>query len=377
MHERSAVQNFDCGSGGECRQWILVAASLCHGEHQPRADAGASGEDSVAECIGQQRRAIRAAGPRDCQFEFLLEDAMPMSISLYSFMPCVCTIKRHLIMSRIIDIVAGHLQQERRDRVQQATGLSSSAQESAGFRQPHLLAARGEDVLVLERAAASGGKMRQPQDRWGSRHRWRSHGSHHALGLRCDLSPMPVRDAGRPRPAVPLPILARHAWTGTERLDLFADLARSADAIGSFAGAAEEARRFLAFSARGARASTGRCEALSFESQRPSPWGLAVANGGVSGLAACCASIRSRRMWKRAGPPFHRPTAAAALRALFDLLRVLAVCGAGNAHAHRPCGAGWCVVGRWRHACAGPRNGGPRPAARRGIPLWGGGVGHR
>jgi len=36
----------------------------------------------------------------------------------------------------------------------------------------------------------------------------------------------------------PLETLARHAWSETERLDLFADLDRSADAIGQFAGAA-------------------------------------------------------------------------------------------------------------------------------------------
>lgn len=41
-------------------------------------------------------------------------------------------------------------------------------------------------------------------------------------------------------------ILARHAWSETERLDLFADHQRSAQAIGEFAGKAE-AERFLQF----------------------------------------------------------------------------------------------------------------------------------
>jgi 1-hydroxycarotenoid 3,4-desaturase len=44
-------------------------------------------------------------------------------------------------------------------------------------------------------------------------------------------------------------VLARHAWGMSKPLDLFADLAKTADAIGVFAGAAE-ARGFLAFSAR-------------------------------------------------------------------------------------------------------------------------------
>ena len=43
-------------------------------------------------------------------------------------------------------------------------------------------------------------------------------------------------------------ILARHAWSGTERLDLFADVERSTEAIGDFAGRteAEGYRRFCA-----------------------------------------------------------------------------------------------------------------------------------
>jgi 1-hydroxycarotenoid 3,4-desaturase len=42
-------------------------------------------------------------------------------------------------------------------------------------------------------------------------------------------------------------VLARHAWSADERLDLFADLERSADAIAAFSGPAER-QRFLAFS---------------------------------------------------------------------------------------------------------------------------------
>ncbi|MBS0579128.1 MAG: phytoene desaturase [Proteobacteria bacterium] len=41
-------------------------------------------------------------------------------------------------------------------------------------------------------------------------------------------------------------ILARHAWSESERLDLFADRARTIDAIGEFAGA-REAQRYLRF----------------------------------------------------------------------------------------------------------------------------------
>ena len=44
----------------------------------------------------------------------------------------------------------------------------------------------------------------------------------------------------------PLPVLARHAWGPTERMDLFADPALSRDAIARFAGPAEAAR-FMQF----------------------------------------------------------------------------------------------------------------------------------
>jgi 1-hydroxycarotenoid 3,4-desaturase len=50
----------------------------------------------------------------------------------------------------------------------------------------------------------------------------------------------------------PLDILARHAWRSSGPLDLYADAARSEDAIGAFAGAAE-ARGFRRFCERAAR----------------------------------------------------------------------------------------------------------------------------
>jgi 1-hydroxycarotenoid 3,4-desaturase len=50
---------------------------------------------------------------------------------------------------------------------------------------------------------------------------------------------------------VPATVLARHAWRAGGRLDLFADVARSAEAIGDFAGAAD-ARGYLDFCRRSA-----------------------------------------------------------------------------------------------------------------------------
>ncbi len=112
------------------------------------------------------------------------------------------------------------------------------------------LASAGVEVVVVDRAPAPGGKLRQI-----------------AIGdARIDAGPTVftmrfVFDAvfaaagttlEQHLTLIPAEILARHAWDETQRLDLFADIKRSADAIGRFAGAAE-ARGYLAFCARAAK----------------------------------------------------------------------------------------------------------------------------
>jgi 1-hydroxycarotenoid 3,4-desaturase len=112
------------------------------------------------------------------------------------------------------------------------------------------LQSAGIDVVVVERAPAPGGKLRQI-----------------AIGdARIDAGPTVftmrfVFDAvfaaagttlEQHLTLLPAEILARHAWDASQRLDLFADVKRSADAIGAFAGAAE-ARGYLAFCARAAK----------------------------------------------------------------------------------------------------------------------------
>ncbi len=97
------------------------------------------------------------------------------------------------------------------------------------------LAARGLDVTVVEAQAAPGGKMRQVPVGPGFRldagptvftMRWVFEALFDALGtsLEAELALRPAE------------ILARHAWDEA-RLDLFASIDRSADAIGAFAGA--------------------------------------------------------------------------------------------------------------------------------------------
>ena len=115
-----------------------------------------------------------------------------------------------------------------------------------GLTAALLLAARGLDVTVLERAAGIGGKLRQID------------------GIDAGPTVLTMKDvlegilaeAGETLSAhlvlTPSEILARHAWDNRTRLDLFADLARSADAVGAMAGSAE-ARAFLEFSAHARR----------------------------------------------------------------------------------------------------------------------------
>ncbi len=142
------------------------------------------------------------------------------------------------------------------------------------------LAVRGMDVTVLERAATPGGKLREV----------------HPGGTAIDAGPTVFTmrwvfeeifaDAGASLAdhltLLPAEILARHAWSGTERLDLFADAARSEAAIGAFAGAAE-ARGFRAFCAR-AKNIWLTLEGPFIRSGKPTPVSL-VRSAGLTGLA--------------------------------------------------------------------------------------------
>ncbi len=110
-------------------------------------------------------------------------------------------------------------------------------------------------------------------------------------------------------------VLARHAWSETERLDLFSDSARTADAIGDFAGAGA-AHGFLAFRRR--TAEVYRTLENSFiRAARPTPLGL-VLTGGLAGL------LRAKpfeTLWSELGSFFEDPR----LRQLFG--RYATYCG--------------------------------------------------
>jgi 1-hydroxycarotenoid 3,4-desaturase len=119
-----------------------------------------------------------------------------------------------------------------------------------GLSAAVLLAARGIEVIVLETAASPGGKMREVT----------------VGGARIDAGPTVFTmrwvfdeifaEAGASFSdrvgLVPLTLLARHAWGAEEKLDLFADIEHSVDAIGAFAGGAE-ARGYRRFCDRARR----------------------------------------------------------------------------------------------------------------------------
>jgi 1-hydroxycarotenoid 3,4-desaturase len=142
-----------------------------------------------------------------------------------------------------------------------------------------LLAARGLPVLVLERAGAPGGKIREVI----------------ADGVAVPAGPAlltlrPVfeaifRDAGDDLAArVTLGaerMLAQHRWVDGARLDLPVEAGAAADAVGSFAGAAA-ARGYTAFRERAKRIHDA-LEGPFLHAQRPGALGLA-AQAGLRGL---------------------------------------------------------------------------------------------
>jgi 1-hydroxycarotenoid 3,4-desaturase len=178
------------------------------------------------------------------------------------------------------------------------------------------LARAGMDVTVAERADRAGGKMREvsaggrPMDagptvftmRWVFDEIFEAAGS----SLEARLRLIPAR------------ILARHAWSATERLDLYADIDRSADAIGAFAGPAEAAG-YRAFCAEAARIyETLRDSFLT--AQQTGPVGLAR-NIGLNQMGRLFAIRPFETLWSALGAHFHDPR----LRQLFG--RYATYCG--------------------------------------------------
>jgi 1-hydroxycarotenoid 3,4-desaturase len=170
------------------------------------------------------------------------------------------------------------------------------------------LAAKGCDVTVLERGSVPGGKMRELcagdaaidsgptvfTMRWVFDELFRSAGTNldDELSLaRADL-------------------LARHAWLDGSRLDLHADVERSAAAIEAFAGAGEAAayRRFAADS----EAIYETLADTFMRREKPNPVSLGMSLG-IGGLPRLYATKPFRTLWSELGRYFDDPR----LRQLF------------------------------------------------------------
>ncbi|BAU91630.1 phytoene desaturase [Methylorubrum populi] len=179
------------------------------------------------------------------------------------------------------------------------------------------LAASGLDVTVLERAPSVGGKMRAVS----------------VGGIPVEAGPTVFTmrwvfdalfaEAGTSLEAEiglrPASLLARHAWNERERLDLFADIDASADAIGAFAGAreADGYRRFCARAAEVYRT----LEGPFIRADRPSPVDLAQ-RVGLSGIGSLWRIQPFATLWSALGEYFRDPR----LRQLFG--RYATYCGA-------------------------------------------------
>jgi 1-hydroxycarotenoid 3,4-desaturase len=181
-----------------------------------------------------------------------------------------------------------------------------------------LLAAKGLQVSLLEAADAPGGKMRQvwvdgaPIDAGPTvfTMRWVFEQILAEAGAGLDALP----------PLTPLQVLARHAWRGSpQTLDLYADRARSAEAIAAFAGPAE-ARRFEAF-CRQAQQVYRQLEGPYIRSGRPTFWRM-VRDLGPGGLATLAGLGPFATLWGLLARRFHDPR----LRQLFG--RYATYCGA-------------------------------------------------
>ena len=219
------------------------------------------------------------------------------------------------------------------------TGGVRTLAETAALREHHvvvvgagvgglvsalLLAHRGLRVTLVEAADAPGGKMRQvmvggqPVDSGPTVFTMRWVFDQIFASVGCSLADQLTLH--------PLQVLARHAWGGTaagargeQRLDLFADLARSADAIARFSSP-DESRRFLGFCQQ-ARQVYQRLEGPYIRSARPSLLGMA-AGLGAGGLATLAGLGPLATLWQSLGRHFQDPR----LRQLFG--RYATYCGA-------------------------------------------------
>lgn len=178
------------------------------------------------------------------------------------------------------------------------------------------LAAKKIPVVVLERHAHPGGKMRQLfvagqaidagptvfTMRWVFENLFASAGLEFSEHLRLDKADL----------------LARHSWQGSDSLDLFTELDQSMQAISEFAGNSE-ADNYLQF-ARKTKQVFNTLDHSFMRAQRPNPIALSL-QGGLSGIVDMAKTQPFETLWNTLSKDFSDPR----LRQLFA--RYATYCG--------------------------------------------------
>ncbi|RYZ10650.1 MAG: FAD-binding protein, partial [Comamonadaceae bacterium] len=178
------------------------------------------------------------------------------------------------------------------------------------------LASRGIDVVVVERAGEPGGKLRQVRvgDAWMDAGptvftmRWVFDELLRECGMQLDDH----------LKLTAVDVLARHAWPDGSRLDLFADVRRSAAAIGELCGLAEM-KGYQRFCERAAHI-YDTLDRPFLRGTRPSPFSL-VTRVGLRGLGGLARISPFETLWRELGTHFKDPR----LRQLFG--RYATYCG--------------------------------------------------
>lgn len=170
------------------------------------------------------------------------------------------------------------------------------------------LARAGVDVTVVEALPAPGGKMRQIPVGGAL-----IDGGPTVFTMRWVFDNL-FADAGTSTESelslTPFDTLARHAWSETEQLDLYADLERTVDAIGAFAGA-EAARGYREFCDRAALA-FDMLDLSYIRADRPTVAGMMMTTG--VGRAADVMRVKPyTTLWRALAEHFRDPR----LRQLF------------------------------------------------------------
>jgi 1-hydroxycarotenoid 3,4-desaturase len=181
-----------------------------------------------------------------------------------------------------------------------------------GLTSAALLAAQGHDVTVVEATDGPGGKARRDGGIDAGPTVFTKRDVFEQIFADCgaDLSDhLSLHRAD---------IIARHAWSATETLDLFADPQASEDAIGAFAGR-DAARGYRAFRTAARRAHDA-LDTTFMRAPRTNPLGL-MARMGLTNVPDMLAIHPMANMWRHLGRYFPDPR----LRQLFG--RYATYCG--------------------------------------------------